>query len=391
MASFSPHILILRLHRLEHIPSALACTELIKENGTQIELYEFGNSLHFRFFRKGLRAPCVFFNTLLHLTIRFLFSAKPSLIMSHGLQEQCLALWLNLFFGIPYVCHVHEIFESSELTFWNRTFFFFEGMALRKARATFFPDSNREDIYRKRYLLKQKGNILFNCPRLRNPPQRNIDLRKRYNLSPDSVLLTYVGGIGPANLLEETLCAVAPIPNVFLFILGWADEHFLFQLKDLIRNLHMLNRVIFIDGVNLKWEYLENSDIALSLYRPNTLRRKYVATASNKLMEGLAAGIPVIVSNEPDFKNIVEGLSVGICSELSIDSIQKVVQFLVNNPSERRRLGENGYRAHNDLFHYEMQLSKFWHGLNQVNAIQAIDARAYYSQTIRDLKPHFNP
>ncbi|MFG9891780.1 glycosyltransferase, partial [Pseudomonas aeruginosa] len=65
----------------------------------------------------------------------------------------------------------------------------------------------------------------------------------------------------------------------------------------------------------------------------------------------MSSGIPVIASNFPLWREIVEGSNCGICVDpLSPAAIAEAIDYLVSNPCEAAALGRNGQRAVNERY-----------------------------------------
>lgn len=81
----------------------------------------------------------------------------------------------------------------------------------------------------------------------------------------------------------------------------------------------------------------------LVLYLPEP---NHVAAQPLKLFEYMAAGIPVVASNFPLWKEIVEGNHCGICVDPEdVDATAKAISYLFEHPEEAQTMGENGRKA----------------------------------------------
>lgn len=88
-------------------------------------------------------------------------------------------------------------------------------------------------------------------------------------------------------------------------------------------------------------------------------------TLPNRLYEYMFSGIPIVVSDFPELRNIVEKANCGvIVNSESPKDIAKAFEFLLRNPEEAKRMGENGRKAIFEDFGYHVDLKntvEFYH------------------------------
>lgn len=66
----------------------------------------------------------------------------------------------------------------------------------------------------------------------------------------------------------------------------------------------------------------------------------------NKLFEYMAAGIPVIASDFPLWRGLIEELECGILVDpQSVEDIAAAMEWILDNPEEAQRMGDNGLKA----------------------------------------------
>ena len=75
-----------------------------------------------------------------------------------------------------------------------------------------------------------------------------------------------------------------------------------------------------------------------------------------KMFEYMSAGIPVIASNFPLWKEIVEGAECGVCVDpQNTNEIAQAIKSIFKNSGEAKRMGENGRRAVEETFNWELE------------------------------------
>jgi glycosyltransferase involved in cell wall biosynthesis len=79
----------------------------------------------------------------------------------------------------------------------------------------------------------------------------------------------------------------------------------------------------------------------------------YVEANPTKMFEYMSAGIPVIASNFPAWRTIVDRNECGLCVDPSSPGeIAAAIDWILANPDDARRMGENGRRAVERLYNW---------------------------------------
>lgn len=85
----------------------------------------------------------------------------------------------------------------------------------------------------------------------------------------------------------------------------------------------------------------------------------HVASSPNKMYEYMSAGIPIIASNFPLWKEIIEGNRCGICVDpRSPEEIAKAIDYLLSNPDVSEEMGRNGRLAVESKYNWENESKK---------------------------------
>lgn len=96
----------------------------------------------------------------------------------------------------------------------------------------------------------------------------------------------------------------------------------------------------------------------------------HIDAQPNKMFEYMSAGVPVIASHFPLWREIVEGNACGLCVDpLDPAAIARAIDYLVTHPQEAERMGRNGQRAVAEKYNWtieEAKLLEFYRGLERI-------------------------
>lgn len=85
----------------------------------------------------------------------------------------------------------------------------------------------------------------------------------------------------------------------------------------------------------------------------------HIDAQPNKMFEYMSAGIPVIASDFPLWREIVIGNSCGLCVDpLDSEAIAKAIDYLASYPEEAKQMGANGKRAVQYIYNWKNEEAK---------------------------------
>jgi glycosyltransferase involved in cell wall biosynthesis len=85
----------------------------------------------------------------------------------------------------------------------------------------------------------------------------------------------------------------------------------------------------------------------------------HIDAQPNKMFEYMSAGVPVIASRFPLWKDIVEGNCCGLCVDpLSPRDIAAAIEFLINSPGRAEQMGRNGITAVQKHYKWDVEQVK---------------------------------
>lgn len=167
----------------------------------------------------------------------------------------------------------------------------------------------------------------------------------------------YVGGIGVDRGIIPMLEALdrLPEPGARLNIAG----SFSVAREQVQAEAHGgWNRVRFL-GLKSRNEVaalLSRARAGLVLFQP---RPNNIAGRPNKLFEYMSAGLPVIASDYPRWREIVSGAGCGLLVDPEDpDAIAEAMQWFLDNPQDAQAMGESGRQAILDRFNWDREAEK---------------------------------
>lgn len=153
----------------------------------------------------------------------------------------------------------------------------------------------------------------------------------------------YVGGIAAIRGIREIVNAMALVRSRARLNLGGG-----FSEKEVKAQVAAspgwagVNELGFLSREQVR-ETLGRSVAGLVTFLPVP---NHIEAQPNKMFEYMSAGLPVIASHFPLWREIVEGNECGICVDpLDPSAIAAAIDRLVEDPDLARRMGENGRRA----------------------------------------------
>jgi len=171
---------------------------------------------------------------------------------------------------------------------------------------------------------------------------------------PNSKCVSYIGGINTIRGFYEIIEA-AKTSNTSLKLAGVFHEQ---HLLEAINTSEFSANVEFLGYINsTEVEKLLSKSFAGLVTLHPTLN--FLDSLPIKLFEYMSAGLPVIASNFPLWKNIIEGNNCGICVDPKNSSqIAEAMTFLKENPEEAKIMGDNGRKAVLEKFNWENEEKK---------------------------------
>ena len=118
---------------------------------------------------------------------------------------------------------------------------------------------------------------------------------------------------------------------------------------------HNVDELGFVDREGVR-KILSHSMAGLVTFLPLP---NHIDAQPNKMFEYMSAGLPVIASNFPLWREIIEGNECGLCVDpMSPSEIAEAIDFLVNNPDQAKQMGERGQRTVRERYNWSFEEKK---------------------------------
>jgi glycosyltransferase involved in cell wall biosynthesis len=167
--------------------------------------------------------------------------------------------------------------------------------------------------------------------------------------------VSFVGWIAKIRGIEQIISALEFTNGIRLNLAGAFTNQTEEKAAKSIQAWSYVNELGFLDRKQIS-ELLAKSCAGIVTYLPLP---NHVDSQPNKMFEYMSAGIPIITSNFPLWKEIVEGSQCGICVDpLNSKLIGEAIQYIIDNPIEAEKMGKNGRKAVEQKYNWEIEESK---------------------------------
>lgn len=224
--------------------------------------------------------------------------------------------------------HNHDVAENQYLRKWSLYWFAWktEKWVFPRLNVFSLPALERQacfpmDLFR--------GEFFF----LPNFPSKKIYKDPGPKSPNDVIKILFQGSIGPEHGLEEIIAILKQSiagKQLQLVLKGFISEEYRRELEQLARQYDALDKLMFIGPSGYK-EVIENAfscHIGIGIHRKADMMNKTLGTASNKIYEYAAAGMPVILFDNPHFRSHLQQFEWTFFSDCSKNSLVQCIEAI---------------------------------------------------------------
>jgi glycosyltransferase involved in cell wall biosynthesis len=303
----------------------------------------------------------------------FLLTHKSDVLVANDLDTLLPNYLIARLKRIPLVYDSHELFcEVPELL--NSPF---KRSVWKKIERFIFPrlkhvmtvNESIARIYSDEYHVPVK--VVRNVPRREGRSSAPMQSRKELGLPENKrIILMQGAGINIDRGAEEALEAMLYIENALLLIIGNGDV--LPKMKQIAVSRDLTKKVLFIPKLPFEKlrQYTGHADIGLTLDKDTNIN--YRNSLPNKLFDYIQAGVPVLASDLPEIRKIVERYQIGnLIPDHDPRTIAGVLNANLSNPGLMALWKENTKLASEKLCWEEEEsvLREIYLTLNKTNQV----------------------
>lgn len=167
-------------------------------------------------------------------------------------------------------------------------------------------------------------------------------------------VICFLGGISRVRGVREIIMALESGTTRMVLAGPFDSDQTRQELEQLAgwANVDYLGNLARKDAVTAMFQ----STIGMICYLPEP---NHVNAFPNKLFEYMAAGLPVIASDFPLWRSIIDGAQCGVCVDPSSPAaIRQAISQMMDDPDECRRMGERGRMAVLDRYNWATEEKK---------------------------------
>lgn len=192
-----------------------------------------------------------------------------------------------------------------------------------------------------------KVSLVANYPLFHDRSGINTPFVKREKI------VCYTGGLAEINGIFQMTEAMEQIHGI-LYLAGNLSEN----LKNELVKYSGWNKVKELGYISQEevQNVLSKSRVGFVVYMPSS---GTIAALPNKMFEYMEAGLPIVVSNFPLWKEIIEKNQCGICvAPDNPTEIANAVNHILENPKLAEKMGENGKKAVREKYNWQTEEKK---------------------------------
>ncbi|MDP3353377.1 MAG: glycosyltransferase [Flavobacteriaceae bacterium] len=294
----------------------------------------------------------------IRLFLLLLFNRK-NILLSNDIDTLIPNYIVSKLFDMPLIFDSHELFsEVPELvnrprvkSFWQKI----EAVLIPKIKYKYTVCNSIAKYYKDIY------NTSFEV--IRNTPMKIINLddsKSAISLRKNAII--YQGALNKGRGLELIIETMLYIDNAFLYIIG--DGDLTNKLKLSVHQLKLTEKVFFLGKILPTDLQSITSKAAIGISIEEDLGLNYRFALPNKLFDYIQAGVPILVSDLPEMKQLVNQYRIG---EIIVDRNPEAIAKMIKLMLEKRNSYQNNLEIAANELNWEKEEVKLKEIFNSID------------------------
>ncbi len=281
---------------------------------------------------------------------------RPDVVLTYTIKPNVYGGLASQQLKVPYIANVTGLGSAIEngglLQFISLNLY---KLGLKKADKVFFQNTANRDFMIKKHAVKDNYDML---------PGSGVNLKQySFNDFPDdsTIDFTYVGRLMKEKGFELYLDAAKYIRNKYpdtrFHVCGPDEDNY----RDIVKKLND-------DGTIIYEGYVDDMKKIYSKVQCTIHPTYYPEGLSNVLLESLACSRPIITTDRPGCREVVEdGVNGFIVKQKDLDDlIAKIEKYLALSNEERKQLGINGRKKVEKEFDRNIVINKYLEEIKRI-------------------------
>ena len=274
-----------------------------------------------RFARAALRATC----------------AEPAdIVLAHDLNTLPVAALAARRLGARLLYDSHEVFAElpvhSRLA--RRRWLVVERVLLPKVESMWMSSPGHAEVFAANHGVPVPP-VIINVPSLDPDPRAAgvPDLHAELDLDPELAIALYIGGVYPHRPLRMLVDAVRELEDCAAVIMGPGLPSYMDELRGRAEELGIADRVRVASAVPIAdvVRYAAAADVGIIPFLNTSLNNFH--GLPNKIFEYIAAGTPVVASDFPQLRAVIDRHQVGLTFDPDQpDALTEAIQGVLGDP-----------------------------------------------------------
>jgi len=276
---------------------------------------------------------------------------------SHDLNTLLLGWFSKRRSGGKLVYDAHELFAELAYVRGVEKLAFkpLEKRLIHRADAVIVPGE-----YRGKYLSEKYGipvpTTVVNCPPLGGRRRQVGSLREKLEIEDTMPIIIYTGGYSAGRGLENLVLSALYLDEGVIVFMGWGILEQ--KLREMVTKNGLWDKVLFTEPVPPEdlVEHIASASVGVAIYQFTSLNNYYASP--NKLYEYMHAGLPVVSSDFPALKEIVEGYQLGRTFDPEVpEDIASSINDVLSDERKYDEMRKNALEAAK-IFNWENESGK---------------------------------